>query len=235
MDAQLEAEMEETVQEALEEERSEEEMEALLQEEEEEEDDEEEEEEEEEDDEELQCLLHALQATDESDHEIWYDLGARGVCYGFDNGLDNGLDSGHASVAHLAFDRRPACWLGITLIARMCLRTLLAAHDLGDTEEALEFYERAVALNPVDPLLLSNMGVALLELGRSTDAFHCYRRALKADPHSVNARFNAGELLLEMGKLGGLKALLADTPKDAMCDEGLQSLEAELAAAVGQQ
>ena len=26
---------------------------------------------------EMQCLLHALRATDESDHEVWYDLGAR--------------------------------------------------------------------------------------------------------------------------------------------------------------
>jgi hypothetical protein len=26
---------------------------------------------------EVQCLLHALRATDESDHEVWYDLGAR--------------------------------------------------------------------------------------------------------------------------------------------------------------
>ena len=37
----------------------------------------EEEEEEEEIDGELNCLMHALTATDESDCEIWYDLGAR--------------------------------------------------------------------------------------------------------------------------------------------------------------
>ena len=153
-------------------------------------DDEEEEEEEEEwedadgedGDEELECLLHALHATDESDHEVWYDLGAR-------------------------------------------------AHDLGDADEALRLYERAVALNSRDPLLLSNMGVALLELGRPREAFRCYRKALAADPHSVNARFNAGELLLELGKLDGLAALLSQAPEDAMQDEGLMSLKAELESA----
>ena len=64
----------------------------------------------------------------------------------------------------------------------------------------LRLYQRADALNALDPLLLSNMGVAFLELSRPRDAFRCYRRALAADPHSVNARFNAGELLLEMGR-----------------------------------
>ena len=144
-------------------------------------DDEEEEEDgdDEETDGEVQCLLHALQATDESDHEVWYDLGAR-------------------------------------------------AHDLGDTHEALRLYERACALNSRDPLLLSNMGVALLELGRPREAFRCYRRALRADAHDVNARFNAGELLLAMGKLHGLAALLAEAPEDAMRDEMMAALRAEL-------
>ena len=135
---------------------------------------------------EVQCLLHALQATDESDHEVWYDLGAR-------------------------------------------------AHDLGDTDEALRLYERACALNGRDPLLLSNMGVALLELGRPREAFACYRRALRADAHDVSARFNAGELLLAMGKLHGLAALLAEAPEDAMRDEMMATLREELESAQDEQ
>ena len=78
------------------------------------------------------------------------------------------------------------------------------AHDRGETAEALRLYLRAEALNPADPLLLSNMGIAVLELGRPRDALRYYRRALAADPHSINARFNAGELLLELGKLGNI-------------------------------
>ena len=152
---------------------------------EEEEEEEEEEEQGEEDDEEdeedleLECLLHALHATDEEDHEVFYDLGAR-------------------------------------------------AHDLGDRKAALEFYEKALALNPDDPLLLSNKGVAHLELGSPKLAFRCYRNALKTDPHNVNARFNAGELLLELGKLQGLRMLLSSAPEDAMQDEALIGLAKEL-------
>ena len=131
---------------------------------------------------EVQSLLHALQATDESDHEVWYDLGSR-------------------------------------------------AHDRGRTTEALRLYERACALNGRDPVLLSNMGVALLELGRPREAFSCYRRALRADAHDVNARFNAGELLLELGKLHGLAALLAEAPEDAMRDEAMVALKMELESA----
>ena len=97
-----------------------------------------------------------------------------------------------------------------------------------DADEALRLYERAHALNAADPLLLSNMGVALLELGRPREAFRCYRAALAADPHNVNARFNAGELLLELGKLNGLAALLAEAPDDAMDDEALVELKSEL-------
>ena len=86
-------------------------------------------------------------------------------------------------------------------------------------------------LNGVDPLLLSNIGVAALELGRPRAALRYYRRALAADPHSINARFNAGELLLTTGKLRGLEALLADAPADAMDDEAMQGLAEELETA----
>ena len=130
-------------------------------------------------DEELQCLLHALEVTDEGDHEVWYDLGAR-------------------------------------------------AHEGGDTAEALRMYERADAINPEDPLLLGNLGVALLELNRPRDAFRTYRRALAIDPHNVNARFNACELMLETNRLGALRALLAEAPDDVMEDEGMQWLADEL-------
>ena len=142
----------------------------------------EEEAEEEEVDEELECLLHALEVTDETDHEVWYDLGAR-------------------------------------------------AHEAGDTTEALRLYERASALNPADPLLLGNMGVAMLELGRPRDALRSYRRALAVDRYNTNALFNAGELMLETGRLRGLRALLEQAPDEVREDEGLLWLAEELHAA----
>lgn len=136
------------------------------------------------DDEELRNLELALEVTDESDHEIWYDLGTR-------------------------------------------------AHELGVPEEALWNYQRAEAISPLDPLLLTNMGVALAELGQSRNAFRAYRRALAADPYNSNARVNAGELLLQARRLRGLETLLAEVPDDAVSlnsDKGLQRLRKKLAA-----
>jgi tetratricopeptide (TPR) repeat protein len=95
---------------------------------------------------------------------------------------------------------------------------------MSDAGHALRLYERAYALNQWDALLLGNMGAAMLELGRPRDAFRCYRRALRVDAHDVNARYNAAELLLAQGKRRGLAALLADTPPDALEDEGLRGL-----------
>uniref|UniRef100_A0A7S2MWJ7 Tetratricopeptide repeat protein n=1 Tax=Haptolina brevifila TaxID=156173 RepID=A0A7S2MWJ7_9EUKA len=105
----------------------------------------------------------------------------------------------------------------------------LDLHGLSTRMHRLNFYERALALCPVDALLLSNMGVAHLEMGQPRQAFRCYRRALQYDPHNVNALFNAGELLLEQGRLRGLAALLAAAPDDTMRDEDLAGLAAEIA------
>lgn len=140
--------------------------------------------------------------TEESDHELFYDLGAR-------------------------------------------------AHDLGQTQEALRMYRRAEVshspsppsaaalqppriapppqeLNDKDPMLLSNMGVAMLELGEPRAAIRYYRRALAADPYNVNAYYNCGELLLELNRLRGLDALLKAAPDEVMAEPEMQELAAEL-------
>mmetsp|Transcript_84438 Transcript_84438/g.161388 ORF Transcript_84438/g.161388 Transcript_84438/m.161388 type:complete len:487 (+) Transcript_84438:63-1523(+) len=128
----------------------------------------------------LECLLHALQVTGESNYEVLFDLGI---------------------------------W----------------EHNRGDAAKALHFYQRATAINPLDALVLANMGAAYFDLGRLCKAFRYYRLALAVDPHNIDARFSAAKVLLLSGRLRGLARLLADAPEDVMRDEDMQAMSQELA------
>mmetsp|Transcript_10774 Transcript_10774/g.19991 ORF Transcript_10774/g.19991 Transcript_10774/m.19991 type:complete len:456 (-) Transcript_10774:35-1402(-) len=113
----------------------------------------------------------------------------------------------------------PECWSALGSLA----------HEWQDDPAgALQFYERAEALNPRDQELMEKMGAALTELDRHREAFHHYRRALKVDPYDADARAGAGHVLLNQGRLRGLATLLEEAPEDAMQDERLQGLAEDL-------
>jgi Flp pilus assembly protein TadD len=52
----------------------------------------------------------------------------------------------------------------------------------GDFEVALSFFEQALLLNPDDPDLWNQKGVALRSLGRYDEASECYDKSLQLDP-----------------------------------------------------
>lgn len=63
-----------------------------------------------------------------------------------------------------------------------------------DAEKGLTLMERAMALRPADPDILSNRGLALFDLQRLAEALESYDRALTIrprDPKSLNNRGNA--------------------------------------------
>jgi predicted O-linked N-acetylglucosamine transferase (SPINDLY family) len=63
-------------------------------------------------------------------------------------------------------------------------------------QEALPFYDRALALKPDDILALTNRGAALNALGRQQEALACYDRVLAIHPDYANAHYNRGNALL---------------------------------------
>ncbi len=82
------------------------------------------------------------------------------------------------------------------------LRNFEAHHLLAVVEarrgrqiEALASYDRALALRPDDPQLLSNRGVTLGELGRPEEALASYNRALALRPDHAPALSNRGNAL----------------------------------------
>lgn len=87
-----------------------------------------------------------------------------------------------------AIARDPGC-----AEAHHLLGVIHARH--GRHAEALASYDRALALRPDDPQLLSNRGVALYELGRSAEALASYDRALALQPGFAAVLTNRGNAL----------------------------------------
>jgi tetratricopeptide (TPR) repeat protein len=75
----------------------------------------------------------------------------------------------------------------------------LSYDRLGRSQEALDFYNRALAIAPADATALCNKGVALDNLGRASEALECYRAALRLNPDLAEAWTNMGILLDTMG------------------------------------
>jgi len=69
---------------------------------------------------------------------------------------------------------------------------------LGRHEEAVDCYEKALAIDPDDVITLSNKGVALSALGLHNKAIVCYDRAVAIDPGSAMAWNNKGSSLIDL-------------------------------------
>ena len=52
----------------------------------------------------------------------------------------------------------------------------------GNFEDALSFFEQALLLEPDNPDLWNQKGVALRSLGRYNEASECYNKSLQLDP-----------------------------------------------------
>jgi tetratricopeptide (TPR) repeat protein len=67
-------------------------------------------------------------------------------------------------------------------------------------DEAAESYDRALILDPGNPVTLNQRGIALQKLGRFADAVRSFDRALIARPAYATALNNRGTALFELGR-----------------------------------
>jgi tetratricopeptide (TPR) repeat protein len=84
-----------------------------------------------------------------------------------------------------AFD---LCNKGLTLVS------------LGQVEEGLACYERALVLVPSEPVVHNNKGIALFRLGRHAEALASFAEAIRLDPRYDGAWINRGFSLARTGR-----------------------------------
>jgi tetratricopeptide (TPR) repeat protein len=70
-----------------------------------------------------------------------------------------------------------------------------------DAEKAIECFDKAIALEPLNYLAWANKGFILKQLERTEDALMCYDRAIMLKPDYTNAWYNKGVLLGTKGNL----------------------------------
>jgi tetratricopeptide (TPR) repeat protein len=74
------------------------------------------------------------------------------------------------------------------------------ALEQGRYEEAIEYLDQALAIEPNNFGALTNKGVALDNLGRYQEAIEYYDRVLAIDPNDLYASYNKGALLHDLGR-----------------------------------
>src|SRR5215469_14306797 len=67
-----------------------------------------------------------------------------------------------------------------------------ALYKLGNYSQAIQYYDKALAIDPHYSYALTNKGVALENLENYTGALRYYDKALAIDPHYVKALYNKG-------------------------------------------
>jgi serine/threonine-protein kinase len=87
--------------------------------------------------------------------------------------------------------------------AAVCSNLGYALKAAGQLDEAIDFYEQAIRLDPKYAPAHMNLGVALKATGNVDEAIDCYRRAIEADPTFAQAHNNLANALKGRGDLAG--------------------------------
>ena len=76
-----------------------------------------------------------------------------------------------------------------------------AYHDLGEFEQAISEYRKAITLNPNSPIIYNKLGVAYSELKQYDAALDVYQKALALSPMTAELHYNVGLVHLKQGDL----------------------------------
>src|ERR1700756_1499760 len=73
----------------------------------------------------------------------------------------------------------------------------------GRPADAIAPLRDAALLQPSDPMIQHDLGLACLEVGRVPDAIAALQRAVAINPHYADAYFRLGIALEKLGDMGG--------------------------------
>jgi type II protein arginine methyltransferase len=93
--------------------------------------------------------------------------------------------------------------------------------ELGDRQQALRAFTRALEINPDDADTIGNIGTFHLAEGHIIEAVAAFRRAMEIDPHHLNARINL-DVVLEKAVPPWHFAMMNDAPRNAAYDEAIR-------------
>ena len=100
-----------------------------------------------------------------------------------------------------------------------------AYHDLGEFEQAISEYRKAIALNPNSPIIYNRLGVAYSELKQYDAALDAYQKALALSPMTAELHYNMGLVYLKQGDLPrALKAFKRATSINAEWEDAYTGL-----------
>jgi Flp pilus assembly protein TadD len=73
--------------------------------------------------------------------------------------------------------------------------------DQGQTDEAMDFFQKSLRMNPDNAATLYNLGEIQARLGNLDAAENYYRHALQIDPDYADALYNLGNALTRLGRV----------------------------------
>ena len=91
--------------------------------------------------------------------------------------------------------------LSDTSPAEAYYKNATAYHDLGEFEQAISEYKKAITLNPNFPIIYNRLGVAYSELKQYDAALNAYQKALVLSPTTAEPHYNMGLVYLKQGNL----------------------------------
>jgi tetratricopeptide (TPR) repeat protein len=75
-----------------------------------------------------------------------------------------------------------------------------ALYSLGKYDEAIKCYDKAIEIDPDNPVVWNNKGLALNSLGKYDEAITSYDKAIEIDPDDADTWNNKGLALNSLGK-----------------------------------
>ncbi len=85
--------------------------------------------------------------------------------------------------------------------ARRAFEAAVKSHSAGKFDDAVNHYAMALSFVPDDPVILTNLGVALRSQDKYKASEMCYRRAIAVKPDSPGSWSNLGNVLRRQGRL----------------------------------
>jgi len=105
-----------------------------------------------------------------------------------------GMYANAETVWHVTLERNPACWMGHNNLGAILLVK-------GRLDEAINEYQKALALEPGSPNAENNLGKAFIQKGWTAQAIPHLQVALEREPDNAEICNNLGYALLHEGKV----------------------------------